>query len=423
MGKILGKYRVLEEIGRGGMAVVYRALQESLDRIVAIKELDFSRVGSDPKALARFQLEARAAASLDHPSIVTIHDFWEKARKAYIAMEFVDGLELKEALCFLGTVDPGTCVRISIELCRALSYAHERGIIHRDVKPGNVMLSVQGDVKLGDFGIVLVTGAKDLTTTGQVIGTPAYMSPEQIRGEHLGPASDIFSLGVVMFEMVTGIKPFQGPSDVAVTHAIIHKRPPGIRRLAPGVPRKLARVIRKCLRKKSGRRFLTMKEVAEALLKSLPKRTPDSRKVVSTLVAAAGRSRGESTLPLEPGMRAGRKGSRFVFMVAAALLLTVALILWPEGPDPEQAMNQAVVLAPAKVPETLALTVNAYPWAEVIIDGQSLGLTPRAEPFEVSEGHHTMILRNPHFPERLVTLELAANRDEKVSVDLSGDRK
>jgi serine/threonine protein kinase len=264
---------------------------------VAIKELDLSGTGPDPKALERFQLEARAAASLDHPSIITIHDFWEGSRKAYIAMEYVDGLELKEVLNILGSVDGPCAARIGIELCHALSYAHERGIIHRDVKPGNVMLSTRGHVKLADFGIVLVTGSADLTTTGQVIGTPSYMSPEQIRGETLGPSSDIFSLGSVLYEMVTGVKPFQGPSDVAVTHAIIHRRPARIRRLAPRVSRRLAGVIMKCLRKKARWRFADMNEVARALSRSLPKKAPVVRDAVSALVATAKRvEKGEETV-------------------------------------------------------------------------------------------------------------------------------
>jgi serine/threonine-protein kinase len=420
MSKKLGKYRVLEEIGRGGMAVVYRARQESLDRIVAIKELDIARTGSDPKALARFQLEAKAAASLDHPCIITIHDFWERSSKAYIAMEFVDGLELKEVLHFLGSVDPVTAARIGIELCHALSYAHERGLIHRDIKPGNVMLSSLGQVKLADFGIVLVTGSTDLTTTGQVIGTPSYMSPEQIRGEQLGPASDIFSLGVVMYEMVTGVKPFQGPSDVAVTHAIIHRRPARIRRLAPEVPRRLARVIMKCLRKKPGRRYLTMNDVAEALSGSLPRKAQEGNEAVSALVAATSRAgSGDVTLPIKTGKRDSGRGLQYVLTMVAAAVLFVALVLWPRGPVPEPPVNVPAVQAPGMT----TLAIHAYPWAEVFLDGESLGFTPRAEPFEVKEGNHTLVLRNPRLGERFVDLDLAAGRPETISVDLlEGER-
>ena len=417
MEKKLGKYRVLGEIGRGGMAVVYRARQESLDRIVAIKELDLARTESDPKALERFQLEARAAASLDHPSIITIHDFWERARKAYIAMEFVDGLELKEVLNTFGRVDCVQATRIGIELCYALSYAHERGIVHRDIKPGNVMLSSLGHVKLADFGIVLVTGSTDLTTTGQVIGTPSYMSPEQIRGEDLGPASDIFSLGIVLYEMVTGVKPFQGPSDVAVTHAIIHRRPDRIRRFAPGVSGRFARVVMKCLRKKPRRRYANMGEVAEALSRSLPRKAAGSKDAVSALVAAARRIHSEKeTIPIGIPERAARKKLRLVFPLVAGVILAGALILWPREPVREP------IPAPPPVtplPVTTLVTVHAYPWAEVILDGEPLGLTPRARPFKVPVGRHSLLLRNPHLGEHIVDLDLKAGQPETVSVDLA----
>ena len=415
MGNKLGKYRVLGEIGRGGMAIVYRARQESLDRIVAIKELDLARTGSDPKALERFQLEAKAAASLDHPSIITIHDFWEKARKAYIAMEFVDGMELKEVLNLLGAVDSVTAASIGIELCHALSYAHERGLIHRDIKPGNVMLSSLGSVKLADFGIVLVTGSANLTTTGQVIGTPSYMSPEQIRGEHLGPASDIFSLGVLLYEMVTGVKPFQGPSDVAITHAIINKRPARIRRLAPNVPRRFSRVIMRCLRKKPGRRFLTMNEVAEALSRTLPRKGPETKEIVSALVAATGGAGGgEGTLPMGLQGKPSRRGMRFALTIIVAASLAAVITLWPREPVREP----PILPPPAEAPAAVSLTVHAYPWAEVILDGKSLGFTPRAEPFDAREGPHVLLLRNPHLGEQRINLELVAGRPETISVNL-----
>jgi serine/threonine-protein kinase len=424
MSKKLGKYNVLEEIGRGGMAIVYRARQESLDRIVAIKELDLSKTSPDPKALERFQLEARAAASLHHPSIITVHDFWERSNKAYIAMEFVDGLELKEALAITGTVEPLTAIRIGIALCRALSYAHERGLVHRDVKPGNVMLSAQGSVKLADFGIVLVSGSADLTTTGQVIGTPSFMSPEQIKGQQIGPPSDIFSLGVVLYEMVTGVKPFTGPSDVAVTHAIIRRRPERVRKHNPKVPRRLVRVIMKALRKKSAKRFTTMDEMADALEKSLPRRAPSTEQAVSALVASVRFSPGgdDATMPLAAEPQPRRKRSRTPLYLLPVAILILALVLWPREPPPEPGPSAGTVPPPAAA-QTVPVTINAYPWAEVVLDGKSVGYTPRARPFEVTVGRHTLVLKNPHLGEKRVTLDLKAGREETVSVDLAKGKK
>ncbi|MCJ7498662.1 serine/threonine protein kinase [bacterium] len=420
MNKKLGKYLVLGEIGRGGMAVVYRARQESLDRIVAIKELDLSRSSQDPKALERFQQEARASASLVHPSIITVHDFWERSQKAYIAMEFVEGLELKEALGILGPVGPVTATRIGLSLCHALSYAHEKGIIHRDIKPGNVMLSTQGSVKLADFGIALVSGSADLTTTGQIIGTPSYMSPEQIRGEPLGPASEVFSLGAVLYEMVTGAKPFTGPSDVAVTHAIVHKRPVRIRKLSPKTPRRLVRVIMKCLRKKPLRRYATMDELAEALGSSLPRRVSSTRELVSTLVARAGQQGNDDlTIPLASPDPAPSRGRPIAWIAALVAAIALGVFVWQQDYFKGLIKPPSAPMAAAPV----ELTINAWPWAEVILDGESLGYTPRVKPFMAQAGRHTLVLKNPHLGERELALDLVFGKSETFSVDLTeGER-
>jgi serine/threonine protein kinase len=266
----LSNYRVEGEIGRGGMAVVYKALQTSLDRTVAIKELDITSSGSAPTIRERFRREARAAAALHHPNITTIHDFWETGSKAYIVMEFVDGPELKEVLAKRGLLEPSIAMLIAIEVCKALSYAHGRGMVHRDIKPGNIMLSASGEVKLTDFGIVLLSESTELTVPGHMLGTPAYMAPEQITGGEVGPASDAFSLGTMLYEMVAGRRPFTGDNPIALTHSILHNDPDPPHSIRPEVPGTLSAIVLKCLAKEPGQRFTTMDELRETLEGVLP---------------------------------------------------------------------------------------------------------------------------------------------------------
>lgn len=284
MSQKLGKYTIQEEIGRGGMATVYRAVQESLNRVVALKELDLSRFRSEPNALERFRLEARAAAALEHPNIVTIYDLWEEGDKAYIAMEFIDGVELKDVLLNLGPLEYVNAVLIAMAISEALHYAHSRGMIHRDVKPGNIMLSGSGEIRLMDFGIVSVSGAGDLTVTGQIFGTPAYMSPEQIAGEELGPGADLFSLGAVLYEMIAGRKPFSGPNHIALIQDILHGQPEPLHDLDPQLPESISQAVLKCLEKGSERRYGSMEEFSTVLEMVMPLEKPSRTAVVTRLV-------------------------------------------------------------------------------------------------------------------------------------------
>lgn len=301
MGRKLGHYTIIEEIGRGGMAIVYRAVQESLNRNVAIKELDLERFRSDSNALDRFHLEARAAAALKHPNIVTIYDLWEENDKAFIAMEFVDGAELKEVLGNLGRLDPVEASLIVMEVCEALSFAHSSGMIHRDVKPANIMLSRNGEVKLMDFGIVSVFDVGDLTVTGQILGSPAYMAPEQITGGPPGPAADMFSLGALFYEALIGEKPFTGANHVALIQNVLHSDPPPPRELAPHIPDAISQIVLKCLNKRPEARYSSMEELSTILEMSLPLERPDRKAAVSRLVKRHRDPGGDASLDSETG--------------------------------------------------------------------------------------------------------------------------
>src|SRR5213595_3874233 len=225
-----GRYELDGIVGRGGMAEVYRARDLRLDRIVAVKTLreDLAR---DQTFQARFRREAQSAASLNHPSIVAVYDTGEEtaggAAAPYIVMEYVEGRTLRQVLEAEGRLMPQRALELTAQVCAALDQAHRAGIVHRDVKPGNVMLTPSGDVKVMDFGIaraVTGTGAT-MTQTAAVIGTAHYLSPEQARGEHVDARSDVYSTGCLLYELLTGGPPFSGDSAVAVAYQHVREDP------------------------------------------------------------------------------------------------------------------------------------------------------------------------------------------------------
>ena len=254
----LGQYRLLEEIGRGGMAVVYKAYQPTLDRYVAIKVLPH-QFTFDREFVERFLREARAAARLNHPHIVTIHDVGEANGTYFIVMEYLEGPSLADLLRQQGALPPQQAAQIVAQVASALDYAHGQGFVHRDVKPSNVLLGAGGMAKLTDFGIVRAAEGTRLTQTGTLLGTPEYMSPEHIRGRGVDARSDIYSLGVVAYEMLTGRVPFSGDT-MAVLHAHVYE-PPDLSVLPAGI----GPVVERALAKEPEERFESAGTFAQAL--------------------------------------------------------------------------------------------------------------------------------------------------------------
>ncbi len=265
--QIKDEYQVLSELGAGGMATIYKAIQKSLDRPVAIKELK-KVYHADEQIIQRFEREAKVSASFQHENIVHIYDYWNKPDYC-IVMEYVDGTDLAEIIEKTGAVPVDVGIMIAIQVCSALDYAHMRGLIHRDIKPSNIMVKRNGEVKLMDFGIAHTKKLQTLTQPGTFLGTPAYMSPEQILGQPLDNQSDIFSLGIVLYEMFTGTKPFQEEDTRSVTAKILKDRFLAPRSINSDIPRRLQRVIKKCLKKKPRKRYQSVLDLARALGKRL----------------------------------------------------------------------------------------------------------------------------------------------------------
>ncbi|MDA2937501.1 serine/threonine-protein kinase [Acidobacteria bacterium AH-259-A15] len=327
IGQMLEHYQLEAKLGEGGMGVVYRALDTHLDRPVAIKVLS-ARAVADPERKKRFVQEAKAASALNHPNIITIHDITTAQGVDFIAMEYVDGKTLEQLIARKG-LGLGEALKYAIQITDALSTAHTAGIVHRDLKPANIMVTAQGLVKVLDFGLAKLTeprgseesgrgvgaGAEEAPKTeeGAILGTVAYMSPEQAEGKVVDARSDIFSFGSMLYEMLASRRAFSGETKMSVLAAILDKEPQPLSEAAAGIPRELERIITRCLRKDRARRFQHMDDLKIALEEL--KEESDSGKLISALPSAA------------------RPARRWAMPMAIALgvlgvVLTVGVTLW-----------------------------------------------------------------------------------------------
>ena len=259
-----GRYRLVELVGQGGMATIYRATDTQLGRDVAVKLLR-SEYLRDPDFSSRFRFEARSVASLSHPNIVGVHDYGEDPSGPFIVMELVDGEDLATILRANGALPPRQAARIASAVARALAAAHAKGIVHRDVKPGNVIIGRDGQVKVTDFGIARAVAESALTLPGTALGSVHYFSPEQARGETTTEAGDIFSLGIVLFEMLTGQRPWEGDSAAAVAIARLSGPTPDPRTIRPSVPEELAAIVHRALALEPANRWSSAASFADAL--------------------------------------------------------------------------------------------------------------------------------------------------------------
>ncbi len=263
--KKIGRYRIISELGRGAMGVVYKADDPNLDRTVALKTISLDK---DAEGRAdyqkRFMLEAKAAGKLNHANIVTTYDFGEVDGMAYLAMELLEGTDLRKRVQ-QGPIPPIEAVEIACQIAEGLAYAHGRGIVHRDIKPANIMLPERGPAKVMDFGLARMRLADHKTSTGIVLGTPRYMSPEQISGQPVDHRSDIFSLGIVLWEMLTGKRLFSGTEMAQVSHSITYDEHEPPTRVNPELPAMLDFVVARALKKDPAVRYQDADELAADL--------------------------------------------------------------------------------------------------------------------------------------------------------------
>lgn len=307
LGKMLGnRYEILERLGGGGMAIVYKGRDTILNRLVTIKVLR-PEYTTDDDFVRRFRREAQSVASLSHPNIVSIYDVGTEDNIQYLVMEYIDGENLKTVIKREGALPPERAVQIAGQICDALEHAHENKIVHRDVKPHNILITKTGRAKLTDFGIAMEAGAATMTGTDTIVGSVHYLSPEQARGEQAGPKSDIYSIGAVLYEMLAGIVPFSGDSPIAVALKHVQQEPPPINGIRRGIPVPLEQVVYKALEKNPDRRFESAGEMSRVLQNSITDDDVDATRYIPMDEEATRIIRGADLKSVAPGKPAPKK--------------------------------------------------------------------------------------------------------------------
>ncbi len=339
--RVLGdRYEIHQRLARGGMAQVYLARDRSLDRPVAVKEL-VPEFATDPSFVERFRREAQAAANLAHPNIVGVYDWGTQDGTYFIVMEYVDGPSLSQVIRRDGPLHPRRAVEIANEVAAALGFAHSRGVVHRDIKPGNVLLTSTGQSKVTDFGIAraLSSPEDDLTQAGSVMGTATYFSPEQAQGLPVDPRSDLYSLGVVLYEMVTGRPPFTGETPLAIAYKHVQDAPPSPSTVIPDLPLGLEAIIMKLLQKRPDDRYASAEDLRADLNRFLDGSATSAERAVgaAALVGAGAATTVQSavqdptTLPPDEDPEEEEHKSRtgvFLTVIVLLLLVLAGLLFW-----------------------------------------------------------------------------------------------
>jgi serine/threonine-protein kinase len=345
--KVLNRYKIVEKIGGGGMSVVWKAYDLVLDRNVALKVLR-PEMSEDEEFIRRFRREAQSVASLSHPNIVNIYDVGEDRGLYFIVMELIEGETLRDKLKREGALDPGEALEIASQICEALSHAHARRIIHRDIKPQNILLTKNGHVKVADFGIARALGAISTTSRDLVVGSAPYLSPEQAKNGQVSNRSDIYSLGVVLYEMLTGEQPFAGDSPVAVALQHVQREAPSVRDIKPSLPEPVANVVAKALRKNPEERFSSVDEMRREMRFILAKglTDPSSRVGDRDVPALVGRgSHEEADVVARPQKK--RRG----LSLGTKVFLTVTVIVLAMGAYALKLFNDWMNVPLVTVPE------------------------------------------------------------------------
>jgi len=396
-----GRYKVLEELGQGSMGIVYKAHDPNLDLILAVKVLRPECLQGET-LVKRFLAEARVLGRLDHPNIVRVYNVDEDQGTVYIAMEFLEGEALND-LAKRRRLSPEEIADLGATIADALGYAHSKGIVHRDVKPGNILVRSDGKPKITDFGIARIEDTAEhlRTQAGEVLGTPAYMAPEQVLSEPVDGRSDIFSLGIILYELCAGERPFRGDSLGAVFQAITQATPVPLSERNPEIPAALAQAVERCLRRNPVDRYQSGDELAAALRGCFRKESP---------VEAA---------PIASPESARRGTPAWVFAVALAVLAAAGGGIYHFAGGRDAAAPPAAPSAPAAAPKAAAssLRLSTSPaGARVFLDGASKGETPLL--LSASPGKHEVRITLAGYEEWEAQVDLAQGSEVPLDVEL-----
>lgn len=405
-----GRYRILKELGKGSMGVVHQAHDPQIDRLVALKVLRPDRVATEA-FLHRFMREAKAIGRLSHPNLVVVYDVGEDRGTVYLAMEFLEGKPLNE-LIDLDSFQPDEIIELGVQVAEALDYAHRKGIVHRDIKPSNIIVQPDGQIKITDFGIAHIEDpeATQQTQAGEILGTPAYMSPEQVLSQPVDGRSDLFSLGVILYELATGKRPFRGENLAAMFRSITGEDPLEPIGLNPALPRELSQTIMKCLARIPEHRFATGKELAEALRRCgrtaapspAPKRTQPSALVIT----------------LSAFLLAGLIGIAVYYVLIKPRPAPV--VVAPELPKqvpPSGSTGTTPSITEPPASKLGALKIDTTPvGAQVLIDGEHKGTTPLS--IQIPAGPHEIRLVLANYGDWEAQVKVMEDKVTHIPVEL-----
>ncbi|MDI6840756.1 MAG: serine/threonine-protein kinase [bacterium] len=422
MEKSIGPYKILEELGKGATSICYRAVKPPLEREFLLKIL-YPQFAQDTEVVARFEREARIISRLTHPNVVQILDFGKINDTYFIAMESVKGKSLKEMFTSR-KFTPKEAISIIIYLLDALSYVHKRSVVHRDIKPSNIIVTKEGIPKLTDFGLAWAKSLSGITTEGTFLGTPEYMSLEQLKGEKVDQRADIYSLGIVFLELLTGVKAYEGDNYTQVIQNVLTRSPRGINELANYVNDRLAMIVKKMIEKDKTKRYESANAVLDALMKLQGKPVPKRRRVKASLLISYSIA---CLLLLLVGWHMKKLYS----------LKAVPKEVMSEKSASETTMAQRSVISERRAqssrePLTLEskrpitqqtdklisfpLYIYVLPYAKVWVDGSLVGESPPGLEADIPAGSHTLTFESPRFPK--ITKQIEIKKGEMLRINL-----